>query len=110
MKDDDRNAILKRRTRLIQSALVAAGLSIAAPACDDSKPAPEEDVTRTDTASQDTQPEICLGVPADTSEDTGAGVDTQPEVCLEPPVDIIEDTSQPEVCLSDTSFDDDSAG
>lgn len=105
MDNDDKSAILKRRARLIQSALVAAGLSLGAAGCDDSKPAPEEDVT-----SQDTTPQPCLTAPADTREDTQTRDtesgdtdirDTAPEVCLEPPLDIIEDSSQPEVCLSD---------
>lgn len=91
MAANDRNAILKRRARLVQSALFAAGLSVSSVAgCDgDTQPEP-------DTASQtDTQPEICLGaLPEDIVDDTEPPPDTQPEVCLGAPLeDTVDDDS-----------------
>lgn len=103
MSKDDRNAILKRRSRLIQSALVAAGLTVASPGCSEEEPEPQpclsvpadiEEDTRGGDATSDTATDTTEGDTGgtDSQEDSVQPVDTTPEVCLSPPIDIIEDT------------------
>lgn len=97
--EEDRQAILRRRRFLIQSALTGAGLGALLAGCEPDEPKPCLSIRRPPKSTADPKP--CLEVaPPEPATKTGTKLmtGTEPEVCLSVPAPF-KPTTQAKVCL-----------